>query len=226
MEHPLLYLNYIVNWLAPGFLDKEHVTYTWFLILLFLAAGLLVRRRLERVPRGAQNVFEAVVEGITSFMDTTMGHGGSRYFPLIGALAFFILLSNLMGIIPGGMSPTSNINTNAACALTVFLATHYVGFKTHGIKYVRHFTGPIIWLAPLMMPIEIIGHLARPLSLSVRLFGNIRGEDLVIIILVSLVPLIVPLPMFFLAIFTSIIQTFVFCLLSMIYIAGAMEHAH
>jgi F-type H+-transporting ATPase subunit a len=163
-------------------------------------------------------------------MEDIIGHHSRQYLPLIGTLALFILISNLMGLIPGFMSPTSNINTTAACAIIVFFATHYYGVRAHGIGYIKHFFGPIrslpaIPLMLLMLILEVIGHLARVLSLSLRLFGNIFGEDLILIILVFLVPLLVPLPMMFIAVFTSVVQTFVFVLLTMIYIKLATEEA-
>jgi len=131
-------------------------------------------------------------------------------FPLIASLGFFILLSNYLGMIPGFFSPTANINTTAACALIVVVTTHVLGVKFHGAKYVKHFMGPVWWLTPLIMPIELIGHLARVLSLSIRLFGNVFGEetgpgD-------SFLPgglYLAPLPMMFLGLFTGLIQAFI-----------------
>jgi len=112
-------------------------------------------------------------------------------------------------------------------ALCTFVYTHYLGIKFHGAKYIKHFLGPIPWLAPLFFPIEIIGHCARVLSLTLRLFGNIMGEDLVLAILIFLAgKFLAPLPMMFLAVFTSMVQAFIFTLLSMMYFAGSMEHAH
>jgi F-type H+-transporting ATPase subunit a len=132
-----------------------------------------------------------------------------------------------MGLIPGFFSPTANINTTLACALIAFITTHIIGIKAHGLKYIKHFLGPIWWMAPLMLPIEIIGHLSRILSLTLRLFGNIMGEDLVLAILLMLAGMfLAPLPMMFLAIFTSFVQAFIFSLLTMLYISGAMEEAH
>jgi F-type H+-transporting ATPase subunit a len=177
-------------------------------------------------PGRFQNVMEVMVGGFDSLIEDTMGHHGRKFFPLIATLGFFILVSNLIGIIPGFESPTANINTNAAMAIVVFFSTHYVGVRTHGLKYFKQFMGPVWWLTPLMLPIEIIGHIARPLSLTVRLFGNIMGEDIVLGVVLLLVPLLVPLPVFALMIFTSIIQTLVFMLLAMMYISGAMEEGH
>lgn len=217
MEHPPLLIH------IPGI--PEYLAYTWLIMGMLIAMAFAVSKGLKPMPAGIQNFFEIVIDGILKFMEDTIGHNSKRFLPLIGTLAFFILISNLMGLIPGFMSPTSNINTTVACAIIVFVATHYYGVKTHGFGYLKHFMGPVWWLAPLMFILEIIGHLARVLSLSLRLFGNIFGEDLILIILVFLVPLLVPLPMMFIAVFTSFVQTFVFVLLTMIYIKLATEEA-
>ena len=222
MEEPLLYIN------VPGLEHYPHVTYTWVIMIVLAISSYLVGRRITLIPEGGgQNFFEAAVEWIANFMEENIGHGGSKYMPLIGTLAFFILSCNLIGLIPGFISPTANINTNAAMAVVVFLSYHYIGIKKHGIvKYSKSFAGPIWWLAPLMLPVEIIAHLARPLTLTLRLFGNIKGEDIILVILASVFPLLAPVPMMFLAILTSIIQTVIFSLLSMFYIAGALEEHH
>jgi len=141
-------------------------------------------------------------------------------------LFIFILVCNLIGIIPGFEPPTANINTNLAMALVVFFSTHVVGIFTHGFKYIKQFLGPVWWLIPLMLPIEVISHLSRPLSLTFRLFGNIAGEDIVLLVVLMLVPFLVPLPIMVLMIFTSIVQALVFMLLAMMYIGGAMEEGH
>lgn len=169
---------------------------------------------------------ESVLSGIDTFLTDTMGHEGKKFFPLVATLGLYILSCNLLGLLPGFESPTSNINTNASMAITVFLTTHIVGIREHGVKYIKHFMGPIWWLSPIMIIIELITHFVRPLSLSMRLFGNIKGEDIVLAVVLFLVPPLVPLPVLFLMIFTSFIQTVVFMLLTMMYIAGAMEEAH
>jgi F-type H+-transporting ATPase subunit a len=202
------------------------VTYTWFIVALLALLSFLATRRLEVYPGRLQNVMETVVDVLHTLLEDTMGHHGRKFFPLIATLGIFILTANLLGIIPGFESPTANINTNAAMALVVFFSTHVVGVMNHGLKYFKQFLGPVWWLTPLMMPIEIIGHIARPLSLTVRLFGNIMGEDLVLGVVLFLVPFLVPLPVFVLMIFTSLIQTLVFMLLAMMYISGAMEEGH
>jgi len=204
-----------------------YVTYTWVIMIVLVVLAKLAVSKLELVPGGGQSFFEVVVGGIESFMIDVTGEEGRFLFPLIATLGLFILASNYMGMIPGFFSPTANINTTAACALIVVVFTHVIGVKFHGPKYIKHFMGPIAWLTPLIMPIELIGHGARVLSLSIRLFGNIFGEELVLAILFFLAGLyLAPLPIMFLGLFTGFVQAFIFCLLSMMYFAGAMEHAH
>ncbi len=223
--HPYLYLSFI-----PGFDEYPNVIYTWVVMLFLIAISLIITRSLQTIPVGGQNVMETLFEGMASFMQDTLGPEGKAYFPLIFTLGLYLFLSNLIGILPGAMAPTSNLNTNIGAAFTVFLATHYIGFKKSGVRYLEHFTGPIMWLAPLMIPIEIISHLARPLSLSLRLFGNITGEELVLGVLMLLcLQIFLPLPwaMQLFSVFGSFIQAFVFVLLTMIYIAGSLEgHDH
>ena len=240
MEHPILFLNLLFQKLGLPvvasaeeahtflqFLLLPHVTYAWVVMILMLLLAKLAVSRIEMVPTSGQNVFEVIVGGIEEFMIGVTGEHGRFAFPLIATLGFFILLSNYMGMIPGFFSPTASINTTAACALVVVVFTHAIGIKTHGPKYIKHFMGPIWWLTPLILPIELIGHIARVLSLSIRLFGNVFGEELVLAILFFLAGLyLAPLPMMFLGLFTGFIQAFIFCLLSMMYFAGALEHAH
>ncbi|MCL6620772.1 MAG: F0F1 ATP synthase subunit A [Syntrophobacterales bacterium] len=225
MEHPILFLDLLLG--KFGLHIPPHVTYAWLIMGLLVLLGVMASKQVALVPAGAQNVMELFVGGLEEFMVDITGEEGRAFFPYIGTAFIFILVCNLIGLIPGFFSPTANINTTLAFALCTFVYTHYLGIKFHGAKYIKHFLGPIPWLAPLFFPIEIIGHLARVLSLTLRLFGNIMGEDTVLIILIFLAgKFLAPLPMMFLAIFTSLVQAFVFTLLSMMYFAGAMEHAH
>lgn len=203
-----------------------HVTYTWVAMALLALLSYLATRRIDILPNRIQNVMEVVVGSIETMLVDTMGDKGKQFFPLIATIFIFILLSNLMGLVPGFSGATANLNTTVSMALVVFVITHIVGVRTHGFKYVKQFLGPVWWLIPLMFPIEVISHLSRPLSLSVRLFGNMEGGHIVIAVLFILVPLLVPMPMFVLKILISGIQALVFTLLSMMYIAGAMEEAH
>ena len=210
---------------VPPHLD--HVFMAWVVMILLVVPCFLATRRLTPVPGPLQNALELLVETLQGFLETIIGPKGGQYLPLIGSLTLFILTCNLLGLVPGFKSPTSNLNTTVACALVVFFSTHIIGIRRHGLfRYLKQFTGPIWWLAPIMIPIELIGHLARPISLSVRLFGNIFGEDAVLLILLYLVPLLIPLPVMLLAIFTGVVQTFIFVMLSMVYIAGAEEADH
>jgi len=247
MEHGILLLNPVAHAFTEavntvidpikashpgwvGFLtDTNHyiqVIYMWFYMIVLVLLAFLAVKSLKMVPGRLQNFLEVVVGGLKNLLLDTMGEHGMKFFPLIATLAIFILTANLGGIIPTLYSPTANMCTNAAMALVVFFLTHIVGVQIHGIKYFKHFLGPVWWMAPLMLPIELIGHIARPLSLTMRLFGNIAGEDLVLVVLLLLVPFLVPLPMLGLMIFTSVLQAFVFSLLAMMYISGAMEEAH
>ena len=216
--HTLLFLE---NRYVP-----EQVMYALCVGVLLSLLSLLATRNLAVYPGKAQNVMEVILGGFDSLLNEIMGHNGRKFFPLIATLGLFILTSNLIGIIPGFESPTANINTNLAMALVVFLSTHVVGVKEHGLKYFKQFMGPVWWLTPLMVPIELISHISRPVSLTFRLFGNIKGEDIVLLVVLFLVPYFVPVPVFILMIFTSLVQTLVFMLLAMMYIAGAMEEGH
>jgi F-type H+-transporting ATPase subunit a len=235
MEHGIFILDFITkplyHFLNSTFGLKDgngmnQVVFTWFYMLVLIVVSLMVSRNLRMVPGRLQNFLEVVVGGLKSLLVDTMGEHGMTFFPLMATIAIYILTCNLGGIIPSFYSPTANLNTNLSMALTVFLLTHIVGVKIHGIKYLKQFMGPVWWMAPLMIPVELIGHLARPLSLTMRLFGNIFGEDLVLVVLLFLVPFLMPIPMLILMIFTSVLQAFVFTLLAMMYISGALEEAH
>lgn len=224
MTHPFLFLKWLTEQLHLHI--GEHVTYTWFVMLVLILVAFLATRAVKMAPTGLQNLMESILTGLMNLIEETMGPKGMAYFPLLATFALFILVSNLVALIPGFYPPTANLNTNAALALTVFVMTHVVGFKEHGFSYLKHFMGPILALAPLIFIIEIIGHLARPLSLSLRLFGNMYGHEIVLMIFIALVPFLLPVPMMLMGVLVAFIQTFVFTLLAMIYIAGALEEAH
>ena len=173
-----------------------------------------------------RNLVELAVTGLLQFMESLMGSDAKRFLPLIGGTAFFILFNNLMGSLPGLDSATANFNTTLACALVIFVATHVVGVRTHGASYLKQFLGPVWWLAWLMLPIELIGHFARILSLSVRLYGNMMGDHKVLAIFLGLVALGIPVIFMGMGIFIALVQTFVFTLLSILYITFALEEAH
>lgn len=214
------------RWLPP------HVTFTWVVMVILVAFALLVRRSLRPVPGLVQNLAEVIVEGFHGLLEQMIGRQGRQFLPLVGTAGLFILTSNLLANIPGFQPPTANWNTTIALAVTVFVSYNYFGVRKHGVaNYLKHFCGPIWWLAPLMFPIEFIGHLARPVSLSIRLFGNIFGEESVVTILLGLSWLVMPYLIWLgvmlpLSLFTAAVQTFVFIMLTMVYIAGAVEEGH
>ncbi len=229
MVHPLLFLEFLRNLLEPLHISgasADAIIYTWLVILILLALSLVATKAIKTIPSGLQNFMEIIVDTIEKMIVDTMGEHGRRFFPLIATLALFILVSNLIGLVPGFFPPTANINTTAACAIVVFLSTHVVGIKEHGFHYIKHFLGPIWWLAPMIFFIEIIGHLSRPVSLTLRLFGNMNGHELVLMVFFALAPFFVPLPMMLMGVLVSFIQAFVFMLLAMIYIQGSLEEAH
>lgn len=195
--------------------------------IIFLVAR-AATKKLQLVPTGAQNVMEAFVGGIISIGEGTMGEKNARtYMPLIASLALVIFVSNMIGVIPGFEAPTANINFTLSLALIVFVYYNYLGIKKNGfVNYFKHFMGPMPILAPLMFPIEIISHLSRIVSLSFRLFGSIRGDDMFLMVLLMLVPWILPLPGFFMLTAFGLLQAFIFAILTYVYIAGSimMEH--
>ena len=229
MEHHYYFLTEILGALGFGHFAHEyqHVVYSWLIMLVLVVGALLLSRGAQLLPKKGQNLLEMIVGGLEDFMVEITGPEGRAFFPFIATIFLYILLCNLIGLIPGFFSPTANINTTLSLALCTFVLTHIIGIKFHGAKYIKHFFGPVWALAPLMLIIEIIGHLARVMSLSVRLFGNIFGKEKILGILFVLAGLyLAPLPILFLGILVSFIQAVVFMLLSIVYFAGAMEEAH
>ena len=211
--------------LAPSV--PVHVTYTWLAMAILIGLAVAARMGLKKgAPTGVQNVFESVFEGLESYIEEIMGPEGSHYIVLIGSLFLFILVCNLQGLVPGLDSPTANINTTLALALVAFSATHYIGLRRHGIGYIKHFMGPMWALAPLMFPIELISHLARVMSLTFRLFGNMVAKHKLLLVLALLAPYIAPVPILGLGVLVAFVQAGVFTLLTMLYLSGSIEEAH
>ena len=229
MEHPIFFINALLS--ALGFEHfahhYTHVLHSWLVMIILIVSAVLFARGVKLLPKKGQNIFEVIVGGLENFMVEIAGPEGRFFFPFIATVFLYILVSNLIGLIPGFFSPTANLNTTLSLALCTFIYTHIIGIKCHGAKYIKHFLGPVWWLAPLMLILELIGHFARVMSLSIRLFGNIFGKETVLGILFMLYGLyLAPLPILFLGILVSFIQALVFMLLSIIYFAGAMEEAH
>ena len=199
------------------------------LITLAFLGGKKYRGTDKLEPSGVANFstfFEIVIGGLYNFTKTILHEAAKPMFFLMGSVALFILTNNLIGSIPGFNPPTDQFNTTIVLGTIIFIATHIVGLKNHGPAYIKHFLGPVPWLAPLLFPIELISHLVRPVSLALRLFGNITGDHKVGGVFFSLVPFLVPLPFLGMGVFVAFVQTFVFLLLSMVYIQMSMDHAH
>jgi F-type H+-transporting ATPase subunit a len=243
----LLYYLLKEHGLLPGFLQNPKtgelflglIVFAWLVIVVIGIIAFIVSRKLKKIPGRLQSALEIVVEKLAEMLDSFIGHGGRNYLPILGSVFIFIFCMNFMGLIPGMMSPTSNWNCTIALALVVIIYVQYVAIKANGIGgFLKHLAGSpkgmIMWgLAPLMFPLHIAGELVKPLSLSLRLYGNIYGEDTIILSIVNLVqsagifapfPFILLLIMFVLAIFTSFLQAFIFTALSSIYIMISTAH--
>lgn len=219
--------------------DVKHVVFTGVLMLFLLGMALIARRKYTDresalVPDGKLTVagfFETLFDAIINMMSEMMGEeNAKRYFPLIASLALFIFFGNFMGLIPGFYHPTSSLNTSLGCAIVVFLVYNAGGFAQNGLDYAKHFFGPVWYLAPLFLAIELVSHTFRPISLAVRLAGNMNGDSLMLQIFGDLganiigVPLFLPIPFLFLGTLVCIIQALVFSLLSTVYIALSVTH--
>lgn len=229
MEHPFLFLVKLFELIGLGHFAHAYpqVIYTWLVMLFLILAGAAAAKSVSLVPTKMQNFFELIISGIEEFMVDITGEEGRWLFPIVATIFIYILVCNLIGLVPGFFPPTASLNTTASCALVVVVFTHIIGIKYHGVKYIKHFLGPVWWMIPIILPIEIIGHVARILSLSFRLFGNMMGHELVLAILFGLAgAFFAPLPIMALGIFVALVQAFVFFLLSVMYFTGAMEHAH
>ena len=203
----------------------DHVIMAMLVVVLVGAVLIPVSRRLSvDSPGKLQQVLELVISGLEDLIDDVVGHGfGKRFLPFIGGLAVFIFVGNIFGLFYFVQPPTANPNTTFALSITAFLYYNVIGIRDNGLfKYLKHFAGPLPLLAPLMVPIEIISHLARILSLALRLFGNIFGEHTATGIFFTLFPFVVPWPMMGLGIFGALLQAFIFIMLTMAYLNGAV----
>jgi F-type H+-transporting ATPase subunit a len=217
----------------------SHVVMAVIVAATLVLTTLVARAQLTAVVRSAdgglvpdskmtyRNFFEIIAENLYSLTQSVIGHHDAPiYFPVIGTVFVFIFVSNLLGLIPGLLPPTDNINTTLALGVFVFLYYNFAGLKANGLSYLKHFFGPILWLAPLMFVIEIASHIFRPLSLALRLRGNIMGDHIVLHVFSGLVPLLLPVIFYGLGVFVAFIQAFVFCLMTMVYISLSTAHDH
>jgi F-type H+-transporting ATPase subunit a len=230
VEHAFTWVSII-----PGLDALPGHTATATLVALAILAWAAVALRQMRaaadpvVPDAtmtARNLLEIYVEMFTSMTEGVLGHRGRRYVPMYGALFLFILMANLCGLIPGFSPPTNNFNITFALGVVSFFVYNYYGFEANGVGYLKHFIGPFWWLAFLMLPLELVDNFVRPFSLSLRLFGNMTGDHLVLEIFTDLSKVVIPVAFYLLGTLVSVIQAFVFTLLSIIYVQLAIAHEH
>ena len=224
----------LYNWLhgsldaifGPGFITDQAIM-AWFIVVMSAIIFPLLSRSFSLYnPGKVQQMLEFGVGAINTMCDAFIGKNGRKYAVVMGPIAFFILMSNLISFIPGFQPPTSDLNTTFALGVISFLIYNFVGIRAQGAHYFKQFIGDSIGLMPLWLPIEILSHLSRPISLSIRLFGNIFAEHTLAGVFFFLLPIGLPVIFAPLGVFVSFMQTFVFVMLSMIYIAGALEHGH
>lgn len=213
-----------------------HITTSIFVLALLVILGAVATMKLRAagdnaiIPEGKltfRNFFDLIAEKLYGLCENVMGaHDAEKYFPVIGTLFIFIFSCNLIGLIPGFLPPTENMNVTLAAGLFVFLYYNYHGFKEHGIGYIKHFFGPVWYMAPIILVIEILSHFFRPVTLGLRLRGNMMGDHIILGTFLDLVPYGVPVIFYGLGLFVSFVQAFVFCLLTMVYISLSTAHDH
>ena len=240
MEHPLLFINVILETLGlpvphtptgHGLLEQlctPYMTYTWLVMAFWVIVPKLTMGQLEIIPNKGQNFWEVLIGGLQDFVTENMGlERALMLFPFLATFFLYIVVANMIGLIPGFMSPTSNLNITLGMTIMVWVTHHILGIRYHGVGYIKHFMGPVPLLVPFMLIIEIISNFARLLSLSMRLFGNIMAKETLLSVLFMLAgAYFAPLPILCLGVLVSLIQALVFTLLSILYCAQAMEHAH
>ena len=204
--------------------EFKHVFFSWTAIAVLVVLAIILRCRLtEKTPGMLQNVFETVIDAIENFVVSNMGKDGHFYTPLLAGMFLYIFCMNFLGLVPGFDAPTANINSTVCMAVFVFILYHLVGMWKWKFHYINQFTGPSKVLIPLMLPLEIVSHLARPLSLSLRLFGNIRGEEIVMILFFTMAPVLSTVPIYALFLLGKTMQAFVFFMLTMFYLKYALD---
>ena len=199
------------------------------LIVFAFIGGAKFRSGTQIQPSGKldfSTLVELTIGGLYQFTKGSIGAKAKELFWLTGSLAIFIVTNNLLGLVPGFSSPTSEFNVTIVLGLIVFIVTHVLGMQTHGFSYVKHFMGPAWCLAWLMLPVELISHMVRPISLALRLFGNILGDHMVGAVFFKILPVLLPLPFLGLGLFVSFVQAFVFLLLTLVYFQMALSHDH
>ncbi len=230
MEHGFSWVSAIPG---LGELPNHSVTATLVAILV-LALAWVARRQLEaaadpQVPDGRptpRELFEVITSFVDNMVEGMIGHHGRESVPLLATMFTFILFANLIGLLPGFTPPTGNLGTTFGLGVVSFVAYNYLGFREHGIGYLKQFIGPVVWLAPLMAIVEVLSHVFRPVSLAIRLFGNMFADHLVLGIFTDLTKVVIPVAFYVLGAFVCVLQAFVFTILSTVYIALAVAHDH
>ena len=206
--------------------DKTFIFMTHMLLSAGIALVLVkvAMSNLQVVPRGTQNLMEAYINGVLQMGTDVMGKSHARkYIALVATIGLFVGIANLIGVLPGFEAPTAFLEMPLALAITVFVYYNYVGIRTHGlVKYLKHFLGPVWWLYWLMFPIEIVSHISRMISLSFRLFGNVKGDDMFLMVILMLAPWLLPMIPFALLTFMALLQAFIFMMLTYVYLGGAI----
>ncbi len=230
MEHHLF------TWVSviPGLsLLPGHISTSLIVAIVLILFALGANRQLKRAADVAipddsltlRNAAELVTEAVTDMAKGVLGEKAEKYVHLYGSFFLFILVANLSGLLPGFSPPTSNFNVTLALGAMSFVAYNYYGFQEQGVGYLKHFVGPIWWLGILMVPLELIDNFVRPFSLGLRLFGNMTGDHVVLEIFTDLTKVVIPVVFYMLGAFVSLVQAFVFTLLSMVYVSLATAHA-
>lgn len=220
MEHRLFTFASLIN---P---DHDFIIgfYTIVCALVVIITAKIATNKMQVVPTGIQNIYETVVSGMLTVANDVIGENLARkYLPLAGTIGILVFFCNMIGIIPGFEAPTASWSFTLVLALVVFFYYHFEGIRAQGLfHYIAHFMGPVKWLSPLMFPIEVISHFSRIISLSFRLFGNIKGDDMFLLVMLMLAPWIVPIVPFVILLFMGALQAFVFMILTYVYLAGAV----
>jgi F-type H+-transporting ATPase subunit a len=244
VPHPHTWLDWIISVEVGGkplLHGDAMIAFAWSLVAIAILAtvSVLGTRRLSERPRGIQTALEMIVGGLRGLVVSIMGPAGSKFVPFIGTLFVYIALMNLMGLVPGFMAPTSNLNITAGLAIVVFVVVQYYGIRENGLGYLKHFIAgvpprfPYLLLAPLVFATHLVGELFRPVTLALRLFGNLMAEETVVLILIGLVaglarhwiPLPLQLPNMLLGVLVSLVQAAIFAMLATVYLDGVVRHA-
>ncbi len=211
-----------------GLVSQNHhflyISQMLFTALVVIIISKMAVSKLRLVPTGAQNIFEAYLDGVVAMgTDAMEEKDARRYLPLVATLGLFIGIANIIGLIPGFEAPSSSLDFTVSLAVVVFIYYNYEGLKKNGfLTYFKHFLGPVWWLAWLMFPIEVVSHFSRIISLSFRLFGNVKGDDMFLAVVLMLAPWFLPLIPYAVLAFMAILQAFIFMILTYVYLGGAI----